>query len=174
MTTYPMKCRYDREGHGDFANGIALRQHYNAVHPEYVAPAPRAKVQAEVVSWSATPDGLRQAEPVQCDACGVTLRRGSFAKHKKTRHGGVARIRSAARAELLATVSHPETQRLPQAHTAPDPEPLTVDEIVLPAIAVMAMPGNVVPVAHLAALFAWRDATAVMLAAVGHRAVNGT
>ena len=167
MTTYPMKCRYDREGHGDFANGIALRQHYDAVHPEYVAPAPRTTKGEVVSSWSATPEGQRQAEPVQCDACGVTMRYGSFAKHKKNRHGGVARIRSAARAELLATVSHPEIQRLPQAHTAPDP--LTVDEIVLPAIAVMAMPGNVVPVAHLAALFAWRDATAVMLAAVGRR-----
>ena len=170
MTTgYPMKCRYDREGHGDFANGIALRQHYDAAHPEYVPPVPRS---AAVVPWSATPDGRRQSEPVQCDACGVTMRYGSFAKHKKTRHGGVARIRSAARAELLAPVSHPEPQRLPSEHTAPDPvhsEPLTVDEIVLSTIEVMAMPGNMVPVAHLAALFAWRDATAVMLAAVGRR-----
>ena len=86
---YPMKCRYDREGHGDFANGIALRQHYDAVHPEYVAPAPRASVQAGVVvPWSATPEGQRQAEPVQCDACGVSMRRGSFAKHKKTSSRG--------------------------------------------------------------------------------------
>ena len=44
-----------------------------------------------------------------------------------------------------------------------------MDEIVLSTIEVMAMPGNMVPVAHLAALFAWRDATAVMLAAVGRR-----
>jgi len=44
--------------------------------------------------------------------------------------------------------------------------PWTVDDIVLPVVEQLAGPRAVVPVAHLAAILAWRDATAVMLATV--------
>jgi len=47
-------------------------------------------------------------------------------------------------------------------------EPWTADDIVLPVIAQLAQPGNVIPVASLAALFAWRDATTTMLRDVLH------
>lgn len=44
--------------------------------------------------------------------------------------------------------------------------PWTVDDIVLPVMEQLAQPRGLVPVGHMAAIFAWRDATAVMLSAV--------
>lgn len=44
--------------------------------------------------------------------------------------------------------------------------PWVADDIVLPAVTQLAEPSGVIPVAHLAAILVWRDATAVMLAAV--------
>jgi len=55
------------------------------------------------------------------------------------------------------------------AHPQHDPRlPWSVDDIVLPTIEAMAHPGGMIPVAHLAAIFVWREATAAMLAAVSH------
>jgi hypothetical protein len=50
----------------------------------------------------------------------------------------------------------------------PDLPPLDLDDIVLSVVEHIAEPSGMVPVAHLPALFAWREATATFLRAVSH------
>ena len=44
--------------------------------------------------------------------------------------------------------------------------PWETDDIVLPVMEQLALPKGLIPVVHLGAIFAWRDATAAMLSAV--------
>jgi len=148
-----LPCRYSVE-HGVFTNGISLRKHYDREHPEYIAPQP----------------GTKSPERGTC-SCGAPLMQSSFHKHWQIIHGGDSRYSWAplrANRVVKAPVTHPEPERLSEEHTAPDPEvSIKVDDIVIVAIRALAHPSGVVPVAHLAALFAWREATATMLRAVG-------
>jgi hypothetical protein len=154
MSQYPMHCRYDVK-HGEFSNGLVLRRHYDEAHPEYQP--------AEVIKGA-------------CSRCGVRLRRTSWSTHVRVLHprDSAARfveesllVGSTVNGAVVVSAAPPAPKPAKQ---VPPPEPVPVfrevDDIVMPVIELMAQPGNVVPVAHLAALFAWRDATAAMLAAV--------
>jgi hypothetical protein len=103
--------------------------------------------------------------------CRFSDKHGTFSnavvlrKHYDTAHAHEyvpPKPRSAAVA-VPAVIAHPKPPKPLERHTAPLRTVLTVDDIVLPAIQGMAYPGNAVPVSALAALFAWRDATARML-----------
>jgi hypothetical protein len=164
---FPMRCRFD-DGHGTFSNAIMLRKHYDAEHvTEYTPPAPSSR-HPSTIPHSQTAAARKDSRLVTCDRCGVTMRYGSFSKHRRTRHAGQATFSEFGAAELVV----PTSTVVADSHLSAEPEqgdpqhPWTTDEVVLPVIELMAQPGGVVPVAHLAALFAWRDATAVMLAAV--------
>jgi hypothetical protein len=152
-TGYPMKCRYSPDHHGTFSNAVALRKHYDSQHEHEFVPANQTRV--------------------TCNACGAPLLLASFPSHKNVRHEGKATytivgttVPKKVVKALVPVPGTPAPSRPAERHTAPDPvlhEPLSADDIVLTTIELMSQPGNVVPVAHLAALFAWRDATAVML-----------
>jgi hypothetical protein len=149
-----MHCRFDA-GHGEFSNGVALRQHYDTVHAGEYMPAASTQVRGV------------------CSACGQGLKRSSWSSHKNGQHprddtprfvpDRIVRGRSSAVSPVPAVIARPEPSRPAERHTAGLVTVLSVDDIVLPAIQGMAYPGNAVPVAALGALFAWRDATAVML-----------
>jgi hypothetical protein len=65
-----MHCKYDA-GHGDFSNGVALRQHYDAVHPDYV------------------PDtSPLHSRIVICSLCSSHMQRNSYSSHRKLTHAG--------------------------------------------------------------------------------------
>lgn len=114
---------------------------------------------------------------VQCLFCSTTPTLNNFMAHLKTVHPDQY-VPGAPRRSYLVELEAPRSFAVVVPTPAPEPpvqQPLpevtldhgmTVDDIVVPAIMTLAMPGNVVPVAHLGALFLWRDQTAAMLAAI--------
>ena len=148
-----LPCRF-RADHGVFSNGIALRKHYDHEHPEYVPP----------------PAGQSSSKTPGMCSCGTPMQSGSWLNHARHVHNSAPQYFWSplpASKIVRSPMASPERSRPSEAHVEPDPVTIEVDDIVIPAITAMAHPGEVVPVAHLAALFAWRDATAVMLRAVG-------
>lgn len=195
-TTYPMKCRYNDEC-GGFANGVALRKHYDEHHPEYVPTTKRgacgecgqelsrASLNGHAKTWHGGRDVQFLTEPPPrsgdkrsskqgwCTVCCAQVARKNIARHVIDTHDvalqwgeGIkywVEERPKIGVAVLAT-SPPADSPL---SAEPDPLPqLTVDEVVLPLIEVMALPNGMVPVTAMAALFLWRDQTAVMLNAV--------
>jgi hypothetical protein len=150
-----MHCRF-HAGHGTFANAVVLRQHYDRQHAHEYQPG-------------------KVAERGSCSKCGQELQRQSIYSHRKQRHSGdKSAVFVPASAERIQRVPVPVVvDRRSDGHTASDPQPMwepSADDVVLPVIELLAQPGSMVPVAHLAALFTWRDATAAMLKAVGREA----
>lgn len=181
-----MICRFAPGDHGTFGNAVLLQQHYLAEHGDvYVPPRPRTcpdcGMQVGATQLTAHRKAVHGYVPVRrgrppnvkrllwrCDLDGRKYGTDSaMRKHFRSDHpdhGGTWRDVATQIGERqpsskgLATVDH---------HVQHDPRsPWVVDDIVLPVVEQLASPGGMVPVAHLAAILAWRDATAVMLSAV--------
>ena len=161
-----MPCKFDPE-HGTFATPPKLAQHYREVHGDV---------------WQPKPPNTRR---YRCAICGGVYRNPG--SHVDQRHpdnatrpvvgrvmlriddgdegvGGVGRPANGV--DVLETLHDIEEARtkVPR-HVGP----WEVDDIVLPVVEQLAAPRGLIPVAHLAAILAWRDATAVMLSAVTGR-----
>jgi hypothetical protein len=103
--------------------------------------------------------------------CQHELNSKNLAQHLRHVHnldpewGEAIRYSTPVRIERTVVAAVPYSP--PVLHAVPEPDPVVVpwevDDIVMPVIEQLASPGHVVPVASLAALFAWRDATAEML-----------
>lgn len=128
---------------------------------------------------------LRRAR-LECDVCHhVYTGLESFRKHWQRWH--TDRDTTAFRSHMIEppAAEVPEVTRAAEAAStwlavtgaAPasngahhDNEPWHADDIVIPAITELAKPSGVIPVAHLAAILVWRDATAALLDSVAAKA----
>lgn len=190
-----MRCRFARDEHGTFANAVLLQQHYLAEHGDvYVPPAPRPCPECgqivgatgmsshrrrihgvESARPAGRPPGVHNSRPkvsmgpFTCDLCGKRYgSRDTMRHHIRDEHrelDGHWRDHSTPldtpTPNGLAKVAREVSNGAPS-HVGP----WTVDDIVLPVMEQLAQPRGLVPVGHMAAIFAWRDATAVMLSAV--------
>lgn len=182
-----MHCRFARDEHGTFANAVLLQQHYLAEHADvYVPPAPRqcpecdAQVSATQLSahrrtqHGVTPTGVGRPRngpkiskgPFSCDFCGKVMGSRDTARHHvRDSHGDPGPWR-----DYMTPVGEQSPNGLAtverEVSTPRHVGPWTVDDIVLPVVEQLAAPRGMIPVAHLAAILAWRDATSAMLSAV--------
>ncbi len=111
--------------------------------------------------------------PAVCATCGRTLsRRNNLRTHYRSQHPDLAHLPMAELAADVAPgrVRHragrpPRGELVPVAAAPPPPvlPALGVDDVVLAVVDQLAQPGGVIPVRHLSAVFAWREATAVFL-----------
>jgi len=122
------------------------------------------------------------AQPGFCSMCNGSVRRKNIVAHLKHVHHVHAQYGQGAsfwRAEpvedLRAAV--PAVVKMSAPAVVHNPSRLngvdviaSADDLVLPAIRVMALPGEVVPIDALPALFKWRDATAEMLTSIRNEA----
>jgi LSD1 subclass zinc finger protein len=107
-----------------------------------------------------TPRGS-SARYVRCTLCDTTVTLNNLSTHLRGKHPD--RPAELARSAFFAELEQPLARVAP----APSPlPPLTADEIVQTVVEQLAMPSGLLPVAHLAAVLAWRDATAAFLRAV--------
>lgn len=160
------------------------QSHYHYMHHDYelgdlkiidlyepvAADTPRPRqVRRRNRDSSVTPEHRRRR---QCDLCGAVTRSDNMGRHFSHVHPD-ARSSWASQSHFvrddppsgLSRVSD-QLERLaaPGVHDAQ--HPWHVDDIVIPAMEQLAKPSGMIPVAHLAAVLAWRDATAAMLRAV--------
>lgn len=166
MPANNLVCRYDAS-HGTFVTPVKLSQHYRAEHADV---------------WTPNPPNLRQ---YRCRLCGGLYRNPTSHVHQKHReHSGggpvVGRIMERIEDSADAPAGRRELDRLAKSSPAAlngvdvfhEPAsanhvgPWTVDDIVLPVVEQLAAPRGMIPVGYLAAIFAWRDATAAMLSTV--------
>ena len=150
-----MRCRFDG-GHGTFSNAVVLRRHYDEVHADEYAPSEH---------------NARANRRVTCTLCGIEVAYKSLRGHVRGQHGARAAGRPMremfeAAGALPARTSTPARATRSSSTELP---PLHADDIVQTVVEQLAEPGGLLPVVHLAAVFAWRDATAAFLAAVAPR-----
>lgn len=160
MPANDILCKYDPD-HGIFRTPVKLSQHYAAVHADV---------------WTPKPKNERR---YRCSICGGVFRNPS--SHVQQRHpaeprpyvgrvmlrvddgsdgiGGAGRPKNGV--DVIEQLHAIESQGRVVHHG-----PWHVDDIVLPVVEQLALPKGLVPVDHLGAIFAWRDATAIMLSAV--------
>lgn len=120
---------------------------------------------------------------VECRFCARHVTRNNISAHVRDKHP--ARVPDGPASWFLEL---PADQAIPAAIAAQTPvpppglalpavagqdptpglPPLDLDDIVLSVVEHIAEPSGMVPVAHLSALFAWREATAAFLRSVGH------
>lgn len=170
MPANDIPCKYDPD-HGVFRTPVKLSQHYASVHSDVHTPKP--------------PNLHRY----RCNLCGHTFRNPSSHIHQMhpehnddrpyvgrlltrlpdgvdgvggSRGYGVAHDSPPAVVNGHDLVHDEPAPPAPPRHVGP----WTVDDIVLPVVEQLAGPRAMIPVAHLAAILAWRDATAVMLSTV--------
>lgn len=186
-----MRCRFAPNEHGTFVNAVKLQQHYIAEHADvYEGPPSKATcpecgvlVARTYLAEHRRRHGVESAPlgrpshestgrpklsngPFRCDLCGQRLGGRDTARHHvRDSHGNPGPWR-----DYMTPVDEPasnglarvdrEVSRVAPSHVGP----WHVDDIVLPVVSQLAAPKGVVAVANLAALLAWRDATAMFLA----------
>jgi hypothetical protein len=152
---WPRPCKFD-ESHGLFAGTRPLSEHYAALHPEHVPDPSKIAARRRVV----------------CTQCGSEIARSSVRKHFAMTHPRVSIDITAMFREMPAPRRVPavvSARPAPVPPPAPEPvvlPPLDADDIVLTVVDQLAEPSGLLPVAHLAAVFAWRDSTAAFIRAV--------
>lgn len=126
----------------------------------------------------------RERRYVRCLLCDRPVTINNLTTHVKSRHpasAGVPRVelydeleeqpttvprarrRGKAELEVAPRARAEEVPESRRAASAPELPPLELDEIVLAVVETLAEPAGLLPVAHLPALFAWREATATFL-----------
>lgn len=153
-----MECKYDPR-HGTFVNATTLRAHYDAEHPEYAAGPKRAyrcKICGRVVTGPQA--HITNVHPeAERPPHGTTIAAHYFDRATDDD----VYYRGRRRREHT-----PAGGGLERLHVASHRGRFDVDDFVLPVVEALASPSGMFPVAHLAAVLAWRDATAVMLEAL--------
>ena len=162
-----MICRYDAE-HGSFSTAFLLGRHYAEAHADVYEKPKQSTVRytcrlcGDGRSFLNAGSHLQQVHPVEY-AQGKPFVSKWFDKVDES----VEQSRPANGVDViddLHAIEERNRSRSPR-HVGP----WDVDDIVLPVVEQLAAPKGLVPVAHLAAILAWRDATSVMLAAVTGR-----
>jgi hypothetical protein len=119
----------------------------------------------------------RARRRVRCLACDASVTLNNLRSHYFYRHGsrrpGVAlgdlydELEVAApRAEIVRAQAEEAPESYRRAAAASEPPPLELDDIVLAVVDSLAEPSGLLPVSHLPAVFAWREATAMFLRSV--------
>jgi hypothetical protein len=165
MPANNLVCKFD-PSHGLFITPVKLSQHYAAEHGD---------------AWTPKGPNLKQ---YRCRLCGGTYRNPSSHVHQMHPDESPNRPYVGRIIDRIAdSVDMPRGRHandsppaVVNGHDLVHDEPATtvprhvgpwhVDDIVLPVVEQLAGPRAMIPVAHLAAILAWRDATAVMLATV--------
>lgn len=148
-------------GCGVTVNQTSIRAHYLAMHPEIAW----ATMRARYVGVGGRTAGVvehhsRIAGPLACTYCGKRYAgRESARKHTARAHPGQPLSVRAVEPEPSRAVE--QVERL-NGHAHHVEHEWTVDDVVVPVMTRLATDG-VVPVKKLPVVFAWRDATAVML-----------
>jgi hypothetical protein len=75
-------------------------------------------------------------------------------------------LEPAPRAEIVRAQAEEAPGSYRRAAAASEPPPLELDDIVLAVVDSLAEPSGLLPVSHLPAVFAWREATAMFLRSV--------
>lgn len=160
MPANDIPCKYDAS-HGTFRTPVKLSQHYVAEHADV---------------WTVRARNLRR---YRCELCGHIFRNPS--SHIQQAHPEHTHDRPYVGRWVTRVEDGPDAggsragqqvdvlTRHAVRHTRPTPVdhgPWEVDDVVLPVVKQLAAPSGLIPVDHLAAILAWRDATAVMLSAV--------
>jgi hypothetical protein len=152
---WPRPCKYD-ESHGLFAGTRPLSEHYTALHPQHVPDPSKVAARRRVI----------------CTQCGHEMARSSVRKHYAMTHPRVRIDVSAMFREVTVPRRVPAVVSARPAPPEPEPvvlPPLDADDIVLAVVDQLAEPSGLLPVAHLAAVFAWRDSTTAFIRAVQRR-----
>jgi hypothetical protein len=167
MPANNLVCKFD-PSHGLFITPVKLSEHYRDAHGD---------------QWTPNPPNVKQ---YRCRLCHGVYRNPSSHVHQahpaeSPNRPYVGRIidrieDSAARPAGRHTpppavlnghdiVNDEPAKTTPPRHVGP----WTVDDIVLPVVEQLAAPRGLIPVAHLGAILAWREATADMLREVTGR-----